>query len=671
VAAAFGGVLAVLALTASGVWWLTRPEAEVLDPSRIVVFPLVSGGTAGGPSAGEDLATSIGHALDGTASLRWIDGWTLLDADDRTDVRGLSHDEARALTRGRGSRYFVTGRLLERGDTTEVLLDLVDTAGDSVAARSQAAGPSDRAWRVALVAANGLLPSLLESEPPGFARDLFERTPQAVANFLLAERLFRRARGTDALAAYRAAFAADSTFALAAMRGARAATWEHRPGEALDMVEAAMGLPLSERDRLYGQGLRARLAGDADTATYFFEAVIAADSAFSEGWSQLGETFRHLSPKRPDPTAMIVVSMRRALETDPTATHALFHLIEEEIRGAVSGGSDNLERFLAGGPDARLSRGLRVAGDCVARPDEVDLEEAVRANPEMTNTAAWLAAGGKQLDCSERLFRAILARDTADEAAAGRVNAALTGLHAVLVARGKTDEALSLLDSARVSTDAARRFAAGTLGWERTSPPSWDRETRLRARHLVVLDEIIGIDAGTRSSEVAREDLAEWGGGYRDAYPDDLYRRAVWEAWRGDLDAAVRFGRALEGRAASAPERVRVLSAALPGHLALARGDSATALRVFSAARPRAPSANLSWHFGYAMGLERLLEARLLLAEGRHREAMEVASVLDGHPIMYVLYLRPSLEVRAQAAQALGEGRLADAFRQRLAALDR
>jgi len=70
------------------------------------------------------------------------------------------------------------------------------------------------------------------------------------------------------------------------------------------------------------------------------------------------------------------------------------------------------------------------------------------------------------------------------------------------------------------------------------------------------------------------------------------------------------------------------------------------------------------------LGAERLQLARLLAARGEYKHAIEVADVFDASgPVVYTLYLAPSLTLRADAADALGRTRLADAFRARLDAL--
>ena len=113
-----------------------------------------------------------------------------------------------------------------------------------------------------------------------------------------------------------------------------------------------------------------------------------------------------------------------------------------------------------------------------------------------------------------------------------------------------------------------------------------------------------------------------------------------------------------------------VIADALDGHAALARGDSAEAVRRFTALRPVALPDSLPWDMVRPLGVERLLLAQLHLARGEYQQALDVASFLDSlSPSYYIVVLTKSLEVRRAAAEGLGDTRLASHFGQRLLAL--
>jgi hypothetical protein len=130
--------------------WRSFGSNGPLDPHRITVFPLsVSAGFKGSPAIGEDIATVIGHSLDGTGSLRWIDGWRLLPASNNSaphDGR-IDPSVARRLARGQRSGFYLSGRVIGHSDSVEVLVDLIDVGGDSIVRQGRATG--DRGRRMA------------------------------------------------------------------------------------------------------------------------------------------------------------------------------------------------------------------------------------------------------------------------------------------------------------------------------------------------------------------------------------------------------------------------------------------------------------------------------------------------------------------------------------------
>ncbi len=196
--AALGIVAAIAGAAAASRFAFQR--GAPLDRNRVMVFPLVVPSAFAGPrTVGEDVSAMIGNALDGVGRLRWIDGWQLLDPRVRDDIRSLALDSARALASERRCGFFVTGRLVARGDSAEVFVDLNDAAGDSVVARGRASGPLDSAWRSGLDAINEVLPAIIPTGAPDLAGEWKAREPGAVASYLLGEAAFRRLQLGDAL----------------------------------------------------------------------------------------------------------------------------------------------------------------------------------------------------------------------------------------------------------------------------------------------------------------------------------------------------------------------------------------------------------------------------------------------------------------------------------------
>jgi tetratricopeptide (TPR) repeat protein len=627
-----------------------------LGRHTVVVFPLAESGAPGGGSAGEDLATVIGHALDGVESLRWIDGWSLLDETQRGDPRTLAPAAALAIARGQGAAYFVTGRVVTRADSVGVYLELHDVAGDTVAAGSSAVASRGEAWRAGLRSLNGLLPTLIPSGAPSVAAQWEGRSPVAVASFLLGEGFARRARFDSALVHYGAAVAADSQFVLAAVRGAEAANWTHDEHAARALIALALAHRTGLEPRLaaFIDGSAAYLDGRADAAVAALGRAIALDPGSAAAWWQLGETYTHLLPHGGPPDSLAEAALAEAHRLDPAAVNAMFHLAEIAIRKGERQRAERLEAAMdAAETDSTLAVHLRIMATCVfGGVGAVDWRRAARATAlDLLRAGKSLAAAGSQLPCAERAFQAVLSGDTASDAwGVGRRWNALLGLQSLLVARGRSAEVPALLDSAA-----------------RAGMPS--------APALFLLDAAVGVDVGSRAAAVASLDAERYGPDYRRVpapYGSRLWLLALWEASQRRPAQVAAIAAELESRArGSGARRDRLLADAVAAHAALARGDSAVALRRLEALAPNAPGGDLAWDLTEPLAVERLVLMKLLLAKGRTREALDVGAGFDSQqPLIHLLLLRASLELRVRAAQALRYDDLARRLAGRLERLD-
>lgn len=105
-------------------------------------------------------------------------------------------------------------------------------------------------------------------------------------------------------------------------------------------------------------------------------------------------------------------------------------------------------------------------------------------------------------------------------------------------------------------------------------------------------------------------------------------------------------------------------------HATLASGDTLAALRFLPRLKPVDRRPVVGWGIYEALGLECLTLVCVLVARGEYHEAIRVASAFDSQqPISYLLYRPRSLELRIQAAEAIGDTRLADLCREELATL--
>jgi len=637
-------VVAGLVIVAAAVALRWRGGAPPLDAHRVVVFPLAAPDTgAAVAAAGWNVALTLGAALEHTEPLRWIDGWTYLSDSLRAAPRRLTGTRAREVTVDRRARYYIEG-VLQRGPSdAAVVLRLHDAAGDSLVAQETERGAADADYTtLALRSVGRLLPAILEPGRDVDLAPLADRAPAAIALSIQGDREYRRSRFGPALEFYRRAVEADSLLSFAAVKGAQAATWVNRAGEGAGLLGRALRhealLPLKYRQ--FARGLDAYWAGRADEALSRYGAALAADSGWAEAWMALGDVFHHLLPEQQPADSLAFDAFTRAFAADSTFTPPLVHLTEIALRrGDVERAARWARRIQREESDTTVVRQLSLMVECVQSPDAADWAAAVATHPAAVMLAAkTLAGAAAQVTCAQKAFRAVLDRP---ELAAGYKWAALLGLQGLLLAQGRHDEVRALLDSA---------VAGG-----------------LRAGYsLYVFDALAGAPFDEGAAEAERLARAGAGEYYERADPENRWLLGVWQARRGALGRADTIARGLRADAERSGDRaVRLLADALDAHLTLARHDTGGAISRFERLRPVAPGSGLSWGEAAPLPIERMTLARLLLARGRPEAALREAAAFDhAGPIMFLPFLRESLDLRVRAAAQLGR-------RPQLAALER
>ena len=631
----------------AGVWLWLRPPRVELDPNRVVVFPLRETGLeARDHGSGENVATLIGYALEGTEPLNWLDGWDFLDDRQRAEAGQVLPAVAREISRARHARYFLNGAIVGGPDTVTVVLRLHDVAGDSVIKRTGASAPSSSASlpQLGLRAVSDLLPALLA---PGQRVDLSalsERKPAAVANFLQGEREYRRMHFARALDYYRAAVREDSALALAALKGAQAANWPQLSTEDRQLIEIALQREslLPSRQALFARGLLDYFTGAADSAVRRLTTVIQLDSTWAEPWMALGEVYFHLLPDAAPLDSLAEAAFERARLADSSFTPPLLHLAEIAIRRGDIGRADTLVAAVRkAGADSGLGNPIDLMVQCVrAGAQSVDWTGATsRKALDVLAAGKLLAVGASQPACAEAAFQAVL---QADPTLVGERWGALVGLQSLWVALGRDREVAGLLTS---------ESAAGLPG-----------------RLLFLLDAAAG--AGFHAA--ARAQAEALGRDYGRLDTPRLWLLGGWAARIRDSAALTAIVRALEARRDSSQgRRDSLLAAALASRLPLLAGDSNEALRRLDKLRPTATGTDIEWQFEESLGEERMVLAELFLARRRFADALRVASHIDSpQPLVYLLHLRRSLEVRAAAAEGMGMAELAARYRSRLRQLD-
>lgn len=691
------GIVSLAAVGAAGltIWRGARPATSV-EQSRIMVFPLVvSGASDLSPAVGEDVATMIGHELDGAGPLRWIDGWPLMEVRAREDVRLLTLDAAQRLAAARECGYFLMGRVVLRADSTLVLLELRSTATGEDVTKGEASGTASDPWRVGLRAVTGIVQHLIPTRVPDVEAGFSDRPPDAVARFLLGEQNYRRANFHEAFEHFAAAFAADSTFALAAMRGAQAASWEHDAGAASRLIDAALRLDLPARERQFTNGIRAYLDADAEAAIAALRGALAEDTLMAVAWAQLGEVYRHLAPVEAPPYDAARDAFEHAYAQDRSAAYVMYHLLESLIRsGDTARATGLLAEFRALDPDPELEAQLSYMLECVTTGAGVMLPARLgqwaRERPlDLLVAAGQLAAQGRQLPCAEAMYLAVLTGDTATDAAwQGRYWGAFVGLGSALLARNEIEDGRrflttavhsypafrALVGSARPTAEGVRLSEEDGLRSELADMATEDHGENPLGRALAVL--MLAGAVYPELAETATLEARRWADedaraltGPGNAFQISLYGLLSARAGRADVAARVR-SRLVEMGGSTAS--TRQLVSALDAQIALLRGDTAAAIARLEQLRPRADRSALAWGLSAPMGVERLTLASLLLTRGAAERAFALAAAFDdAGPFIHPLFVPASLQIRRAAAEQLGNRTLARQMEARLRSLAR
>ncbi len=640
-------VVAVLSVAAVAVSaflvWPDRP----LDPDKVVVFPMEeSPPDAGSEGTGIEVALMIGSALEYTEPLEWIDGLPLLEGPVRRDAGLLTAADARRIARAAGAKWFVDGTIMRRRDSVSVVVRLNDAAGDSVVGRTNASRVAPEAAQAGLAAINHLLPLLVSpGQRIGDLSALADRQPAAVAIWLQGEREYRRFNFEAALEFQRRAVAADSALAVAALRGAQAASWLNDMAQADALAKAALRhvalLPPRMAD--FARGLDAYVSGRADSAVHWLTRALRRSPQWTEAHMTLGEVYYHLLPSADGPLDSLAEAEFVLAAADTGFFPPRFHLAEIAIRhGAPRAAQKAVDEFRRQVRDETIRPELAPMLACVLEGRRaVQWDRLASSAPLDALRASAVLAGGAALPgCAEDGLRAVFQSDSAP---LGYRWGAFLGLQGLLAAEGRTSELRSLVDT------------AVTAGMD-------------LARQMYLVDALAGVDVENEATAVA----ARLGREPADKpLPFTLWLLGVWRARAGDRSGTEAARDALAVRAAAENDPwVRRLADVLTARLALLSGDTATAEIGLRAAIAVGRRDVLDWDVSESLAPERLLLAELSLARGRPAAAIAIAGAFDHPtPVVFLPFLPASLAIRREAALALGRERDAQRFHARLVAL--
>ncbi len=604
---------ALVALAGAAGWWILRASpAPTLDPDRVAVAPfdvLDPGLTLWH----EGLVDVLSRTLDGAGPLRTVSPTVIVR-------RWSGHADpasARALGRVTGARTVVFGGLVSAGeDSVRLTATVLDVATGTPVGEFELRDRAARMDRVADSLAVRVLRELGRTRAIGLVRStpLGSNSVPALKAFLQGEQFLRRSEWDSAIVYHQRAIALDSGFALAWSHAGLAAGWAHSAGDSLSRTyklrAGALNRGLAPRESLIVQAesLSAAVYGGPNQLagrwwTYGHRMLATLNEAVRrypedpELWYMLGDGAFHAGALGGVTRQASLDAFDRAIALDSAFAPAYVHAIQLalEQRGAAAGRRYAQEYLRRG-----ASGDYTLTTELIARlldPSEARSAQTQRLIDTIPMRGLMLAIGtvARWPDSGETALRLVRAHEarvlprgaTADDSARERLN----GIYQ-LAYRGHVRDAyravgaqfpallaeLALLGV--VPADSADAVFRSWVSWERPElrPPWW-------------------------------------------AFP--------WWAGRGDTAAISSVGRWAETGLRAPPkplppfatEIMRYVQQSSRAYLALARGDSAAALRLFEALPDSACYGNCA--------MDGLVRIQLLVARRRYRDA---AARLDPAP---------------------------------------
>jgi tetratricopeptide (TPR) repeat protein len=495
--------------------------------------------------------------------------------------------------------------------------------------------------RLALVALRELLPAFLDPERRYDPTALEQRDPAAIAAFLEGERYYRASRFEEAVARYQTAVQRDSLLAVAALKAAQAQSWLNRTADAVEYADLALRhiRLLPPRYAVFASGLRHYLRGDGDSTIALTRPLVGANPDWTDAWFLLGEAYLHLMPSTPvaQQEAMADSAYRMVEQSDSAFAPAREHMLDIALRRRKIARAESLavmSRRTLSADDARwLDAILRCVRD---GPSSVDWNGLRNRSPR----AAWrwgetLVFEPANAACARAAFAVTLALPAA---APRELWGAVVGTNALLVAAGRDADAGRLLQG---------NAAESVRGWA-----------------LLFPDAAAGADV----ERAAARKADSLGTNFDRLATPYLWVLTSWYSGRGDSVVLGRIAASMAVRRDSTHRHLDSLVAAVAAaHVAAARHDTSSALRLLEPLRPVAPYTDLMWQPWEAFAGERMLQASLLAGKGRLDEAIRVASKMDVQvPMINLIYLRRSLELRERWSLQLRDTVAAARYRMEL-----
>ncbi len=613
------GVLFVVAL--AGGWVALRPPAGLaLDPNRVAVAPFDVLG--GGPELAlwrEGLVDVLSRSLDGAGPLRSASTTLIVRRwSGRADAAS-----AQALGRATGAGTVIFGGLVQAGaDSVRLTATILNVSDAASLGEIDLREGSERMDQLVDSLAVRVLRELGRTRAIGLVRSSSLGSPSlpALKAFLQGEQFLRRSEWDSALAYDQRAIGLDSGFVLAWSHAGMAAGWQHAAQDSLSRTyklrAGALNHGLAPRESLIVQAesiAAVVYAGPGPIGgrwwTYGRRLVATLDEAVRrypndpELWYMLGDARFHAGGLAAVSSRTALDAFDRSIALDSAFTPSYVHAVPLglELNGTESG-RRYARAFLAAGAMGQYAQStqlvLRVIDPATRAGAIKSLADSADAHLFQT---VWLALS-RWIDSAETTVAMMRAR-TAAQSAGPPTNFTVFALPVTLATRGHVREASA-----------------------RTTLPV-----------LLAQFALVGGVPADSALRLARAWAARTG-------QEILYAAPLFAA-QHDTAGLVSLTRTLEGMRQrplppNAPPIARdvfgYLTAASHAFLALARRDSAEALRLFDALPDTAC-------FG-ACVIDDLVHIELLAARGRLADA---TTRLERPPVGFFPGLLPVEVLRA------------------------
>ncbi len=647
----WGAGIGVAALAAGGILQLRSRPAPPTDPNLLAVAPF----DVLDPSLQiwhEGLVDILSRNLDGAGPLHTVPQTVGLKRwqgrADRVSAASFGHRM--------GAGLVVFGSVRKSRDTVSLRATVLDLVGKRVEPDLEVKGDTADIGDLADSLGVRILETLGQDRPIGSVRQVSigSRSLPALKAFLYGEQFYRRGLWDSALVYYDRATTQDSTFALGFRRMAAVLGWHPASSDAYRSEEeyrrrsVTLNHRLPPKDSLLiaadSLNIAARDATDpADLIRFSFGNLSTLEEAARrypgdpEVWYELGDARHHQDRPLGGVPGPALDAFDRAIALDPGFAPAYEHTVSLAIRlNRPDLARKYAEAYLRLDPTDVNASSIRLAA-LMLDPNRSDAPETARMidrAPARVLLDAGLDYLGDWADSGEasvRLLRALTTRSGTGADFASDTLMYHQYLAIELAERGHLHEAYAA-DHRLLLDPSASKF-------------SHIADPFLSLSLLGVIPESVAATTFRQAFEPGRA----WSMfAFGTARP---LRAMPWWLAQRDTASLARFALRAEqeGRRQRSPRGKlgsRYFHAAAIAYLALARGDSAEALRLFQSIPDTLCMVNYCFY-------EKLTEARLLTSQGQARQAgalLDRSVWIGGGPFLVIAVLE-----RGRIAEGLGE----------------